>query len=50
MWPGRRPNTLRASLRALKMVQTSVSDDDVELDGASGSALPIDSFVNAMAC
>lgn len=50
MWPGRRPNTLRASLRALKMVQTSVSDGGNEPEAASAPAASIDSFINAMVC
>ena len=50
MWPGRRPNTLRASLKALKMVQTSVSDGGNEPRVASAPAASIESFVNAMAC
>ncbi len=50
MWPGRRPNTLRASLRALKMVQTSVSDGGNEPGAASAPAASIDSFINAMVC
>ena len=49
MWPGRRPNTLRASLRALKMVQTSVSDGGNEPRVPSAPAASIESFVNAMA-